>query len=107
MQRQKFTYTAPTYGQSVFLDSGGTLSRLPANVVAAMVADFPGAVDTGSGLYTVLCRYRSQPGTIDFGFGNTVIHIPYHDFIWMPWSTCYFGTVTNSASDVDWALGGK
>jgi Eukaryotic aspartyl protease len=99
-------YTTPTYEQAVFLDSGTTLSRLPANLVAAMLDDFPGYVDDGSGLYTVPCSYRSQPGTLDFGFGNTVIHVPYYEFIWMSGSTCVFGAVANAASDVDWILGG-
>jgi hypothetical protein len=99
-------YTSQTYEQAVFLDSGGTLSRLPANLVAAMIADFPGAVDNGNGLYTVPCSYRSQAGTLDFGFGNTVIHVPYHEFIWVTGSACVFGAVANAASDVDWVLGG-
>jgi hypothetical protein len=99
-------YTKPTYEQAVFLDSGTTLSRLPANLVAAMLHDFPGSADNGNGLYTVPCSYRSQQGTLDFGFGNTVIHVPYHEFIWTNGGICYFGAVANSASDVDWILGG-
>src|SRR5277367_2078760 len=101
-------YTSQTYEQAVFLDSGGTLSRLPANLVAAMIADFPGAVDNGNGLYTVPCSYRSQAGTLDFGFGNTVIHVPYHEFIWNNGpNSCIFGAVANDASNVDWVLGGS
>jgi hypothetical protein len=99
-------YTNPTYEQAVFLDSGNTLSHLPADLVAAMLDDFPGYADNGNGLYTVPCSYRSQPGTLDFGFGNTVIHVPYHEFIWMAESTCVFGVIANAARDVDWVLGG-
>jgi hypothetical protein len=99
-------YTSSTYEQAVFLDSGSTLSFLPADLVAAMLADFPGYVDNGDGLYTVPCSYRSQSGTLDFGFGNTVIHVPYHEFIWETGDVCVFGALANADSDVDWILGG-
>ena len=69
-------------GQAVFLDSGGTLSRLPTSLVNAIVADFPGATfDAVNCVYHVDCAVESHAGTIDFGFGNTVIHVPYHEFI--------------------------
>jgi hypothetical protein len=102
------TYTDATYEQAVFLDSGGTLSRLPANLVEAMLADFPGAVNQGKGLYTVDCSYAAQAGSLDFGFGNTVIHVPFHEFIWEPEAgTCVFGAVADAVNDVDWVLGGE
>ena len=102
------TYTDATYEQAVFLDSGGTLSRLPANLVEAMLADFPGAVNQGNGVYTVDCAYAAQAGSLDFGFGNTVIHVPFHEFIWEPApGTCVFGAVANAEDDVDWVLGGE
>jgi hypothetical protein len=98
-------YTVPAYDQAVFLDSGGTLSRLPANLVAAIVADFPGAVDQGNGLYTVPCAYTSEVGSMNFGFGNTVIHVPYHQFIWVAGTdTCVLGVVATDSGE--WVLGG-
>jgi hypothetical protein len=70
-------------GQAVFLDSGGTLSRLPTPIFNAILADFPGASQDGnSGLYLVDCALGSQAGSIDFGFGSTVINVPYNEFIW-------------------------
>ncbi|KAF2494423.1 acid protease [Lophium mytilinum] len=76
--------TYPASSTPVFLDSGGTLSRLPTPIYNAVAADFPGAtLDTGgSGLYIVDCSVADLPGTVDFTFGATIINIPYHEFIW-------------------------
>lgn len=102
------TYTDAAYKQAVFLDSGGTLSRLPANLVEAMLADFPDAVSQGHGVYTVNCSQATQAGSLDFGFGSTIIHVPFNEFIWEPEpGTCVFGAVANAENDVDWVLGGE
>ncbi len=69
--------------QGVFLDSGGTLSQLPSKIVTAIVALFPGAVNVGSGQYTVPCSTFNQTGSVEFGFGNTTISVPYHQFVWL------------------------
>ena len=93
-------------GQAVFLDSGGTLSRLPTPLFNAIIADFPSAVldSGGSGLYLVPCSVANQAGTVDFGFGNTVIHVPYHEFIWFAGSdTCVIGVAAEDEAPV---LGG-
>jgi hypothetical protein len=102
-------YTTPTYEQPVVLDSGSTLSTLPSNLVAAMLADFTGVVSVGNGVYAVDCSQTTLSGTLDFGFGNTVIHVPYRQFIWAPSATsCYFGAVAaDPASYNTWILGGK
>jgi len=101
-------YTNPAYNQAVFLDSGNTLSHLPADLVGAILSDFPGAVDQGNGQYMVDCAYASQDGFMEFGFGETTIHVPLHEFIWehTP-GICVFGAVANAANDVDWILGGE
>ena len=90
----------------VFLDSGETISRLPTSIFNAIVADFPGATpDTsGSGLYFIDCSVASQSGTVDFAFGHTVIHVPYHEFIWSPESDlCCLGVAADDSAPV---LGG-
>ncbi|KAJ5033565.1 uncharacterized protein L3040_008677 [Drepanopeziza brunnea f. sp. 'multigermtubi'] len=91
----KKLYTLPSTdprGQPVFLDSGGTLTRLPSTLVNAIVADFPGAVnDGGSGLYLVDCATANKTGSIHFGFGDTVIDVPYRDFMWHILGMCYLG----------------
>ncbi len=95
-------------GQAVFLDSGGTLSGLPTALFNAIAADFPSATfQASSGLYIVNCAVANQPGTIDFGFGNTVIHVPYREFIWFePGGTnvCALGMIANDKAPV---LGGE
>ncbi|KAH7383136.1 aspartic peptidase domain-containing protein [Cadophora sp. MPI-SDFR-AT-0126] len=88
-------------GQPVFLDSGGTLSRLPTALVNSIIADFPGATEDGSsGLYLVDCSVADQPGTVDFGFGNTVINVPFSEFIWHIEGFCYLGVAADDASPV-------
>jgi len=74
-----------TYSSSsipVFLDSGTTVSLLPQSIFDAIVADFPGATPRANGFYTVDCAIASQLGTIDFTFGNTIINVPYREFLW-------------------------
>lgn len=91
-------------GQPVFLDSGGTLSRLPTALFSAIIADFPGATgDATSGLYLIDCAVAAQPGTVDFGFGSTIIHVPYHEFIWQIEGLCYVGLAADDEAPV---LGG-
>ena len=90
----------------VFLDSGETISRLPTPIFNAIVADFPGATpDTSvSGLYSIDCSVASQSGTVDFAFGNTIIHVPYHEFIWFSGSDlCYLGVAADDSAPL---LGG-
>ena len=99
--------TYPASSTPVFLDSGGTLSRLPTPIFNAIVADFPGATldSGGSGLYTVDCSVASQAGTVDFAFGNTIINVPYHEFIWFAGTDlCFLGVAANDDAPV---LGGK
>lgn len=70
-------------GQAIVLDSGATLSHLPLPLVEAIAADFQDAkLDASSGYYVVDCSVADQDGSVDFGFGNTIIHVPYHEFIW-------------------------
>ncbi|OCL07673.1 acid protease, partial [Glonium stellatum] len=93
----------PDSSTPVFLDSGGTLSRLPTPIFNAIVADFPGAtLDTsGSGLYIVDCSVASQSGTVDFAFGNTIVHVPYHEFIWFAGNnTCFVGVAADDSAPV-------
>ncbi|CCC11183.1 hypothetical protein SMACR_03889 [Sordaria macrospora] len=67
----------------VFLDSGGTLSRLPATIFQAIGDSFPGSqYDTESGFYIVDCAVADESGSVDFVFGSKKIRVPYGDFIW-------------------------
>lgn len=70
-------------GFPVFLDSGGTLSRLPTPLYNAIGSSFPGVqFDAGSGFYVVDCSLSESDGSVDFGFGNKIIRVAYKDFIW-------------------------
>lgn len=98
------TYPPPSNpaGQAVFLDSGGTLSRLPTPIFNAILADFPSAKadPSGNGVYEVDCSVASQAGTVDFGFGNTIIHVPFKEFIWEAGSLCVLGVVAEDGAPV-------
>jgi hypothetical protein len=76
----------------VILDSGTTLSFIPQNLFDAILVDFPGATPLSDGTYAVPCSYATQSGTMDFGFGNVIINVPYSQFIWQPsFGSCYLG----------------
>lgn len=67
----------------VFLDSGGTLTRLPTKLFDNIGSAFPGAqYDEDAGLYTVNCSAANEAGSVDFGFSGKVISVPFADFIW-------------------------
>ncbi|KAE9366455.1 acid protease [Stipitochalara longipes BDJ] len=88
-------------GQPVFLDSGETLNRLPTSIVKAILPYFPSAVldSAGSGVYKVDCSAGAQNGTVDFGFGNTTINVPYHEFIWQAGpNLCALGVVADDST---------
>jgi hypothetical protein len=88
-------------GQPVFLDSGGTLSRLPTRLFNDIIADFPSAKQVGTtGLYTVDCAVAKEDGTVDFGFGNTIIRVPYYEFIWHIEDYCFIGLAANDDAPV-------
>ncbi|KAM0429970.1 hypothetical protein ACHAPT_005975 [Fusarium lateritium] len=85
-------FSKPTR-QAVMLDSGYTLSTLPGPIVQAIVDSFPTAKSIPeSPLYSVDCSVMNLPGTVDFLFGETVIKVPYTDFIWKrPDGACRLG----------------
>jgi hypothetical protein len=83
--------------QPVFLDSGSTLSMLPASIVAGIISVFQGVESVGSGEYTLPCTARNQSGTIDFGFGGSggiVIKVPFAEFLWV------YGTNDETGEDL-------
>jgi len=97
------SFTGADYNQPIFPDSGTTLSALPTDIFESLLAYFPDAVSQGSGAYTIPCSYRSQAGTIDFGFGNTVISVKYHEWFWFDGENCWFGA---QPTDQTFLLGG-
>ncbi|KAH8902014.1 acid protease [Coniochaeta sp. PMI_546] len=80
-------YADTSPGLPVFLDSGGTLTRLPTPLYRAIgeafISEFPGAfLDEPSGYYVVDCAIAGSPGSVDFGFGAKIIRVAYKDVIW-------------------------
>lgn len=70
---------------AVFLDSGGTLTRLPTNVfetIGDAFAPLGAEYDADSGFYIVDCDVAKESGSIDFGFGDQVISVSFENFIW-------------------------
>lgn len=69
----------------VFLDSGGTLSRLPTSLFESIGAAFPGAeYYSEEGAFVVDCSVGDEAGSVDFVFGDKVISVAFKDFIWQP-----------------------
>lgn len=57
-------------GTAVFLDSGGTLSRIPTAMFNAIGAAFPGAAyNPSTGFFDVPCTAKDLAGSVDFKFG--------------------------------------
>ncbi|KAL2062368.1 hypothetical protein VTL71DRAFT_6634 [Oculimacula yallundae] len=88
----------------VFLDSGGTLSLLPPSIVRPLAAAFPGALNVGSGQYTVPCSAMNQTGFVDFGFGSgaeqKIIRVPWKEFVWfVEEGLCALGVMEGSETD--------
>jgi hypothetical protein len=77
----KSFYNTPA-GFPVFLDSGGTVSRLPTAIYKAVGSAFPTAQLDSSGFYIVSCADTALSGSVDFGFGTKIIRVLYKDFIW-------------------------
>lgn len=67
---------------------------------------YTGVTSLGNGVYSVDCNQTTLSGTLDFGFGNTVINVPYHQFIWQNGGGCIFGAVgADPATSDTWILG--
>jgi hypothetical protein len=67
----------------VFLDSGSTLCYLPDYLYQAIGQSYPSAsFDSDSGFFFVDCDPQNAQGSVDFIFKDTVISVPYADFIW-------------------------
>ncbi|KAF2668184.1 acid protease [Microthyrium microscopicum] len=90
--------------QPVFLDSGATLSYLPAALFNAIGAAFPGATYySPTGYYIAPCN---TVGSLDFTFGNTLVQVPFSEFLLVAdntGQTCILGM--QAASGPQYILG--
>ncbi|KAK4175818.1 aspartic peptidase domain-containing protein [Triangularia setosa] len=69
------------FEQRVLPDSGTTLTYVPTDVYEGIKRFFPEAVENATYGTIVDCSHLTAEGSVDFGFGNRTIRVPYKDFI--------------------------
>ncbi len=85
-------------GMAIVLDTGSTLSYLPKSVISQLGSDL-GATMASDGTLAVPCSVASQSGSVDFTFGQLVLSVPYHEFIWeIAPNQCYVGVAPQGAT---------
>jgi hypothetical protein len=87
---------------NVMLDSGTTISRMH-SAVALPILQALGAENDGEGYYQVPCSTKNAAGSVDFGFGNKTIHVPFKDFVLDlggSSNTCYVGMVLTTDQQI-------
>ncbi|CEJ80779.1 hypothetical protein VHEMI00944 [[Torrubiella] hemipterigena] len=90
-------------GQAVFLDTGYTVSALPSVHFQKILKAFPSAKLDSHGQYTVDCSIvKSVKGSVNYKFGETVIKVPYSDFVWQQpdQGICILGVIEDDAEPV-------
>ena len=74
-----------TYADSaipVFLDTGATMTLLPAALARAVARDFGSSGEDANGFYEVSCDlHETVNGTLDFAFAGTTVRVPYRELI--------------------------
>lgn len=65
----------------VFLDSGSTMTLLPAALANAIAADFGVAAPDAKGFYRIDCGFTKSGGTLDFAFQGVTVKVPYKEMI--------------------------
>ncbi|KAL2128651.1 hypothetical protein VTI74DRAFT_8897 [Chaetomium olivicolor] len=78
----------------VFLDSGSTMTLLPANLTKAIASDFGAQSADANGFYRINCSLTAINGTLDFTFDGVTVKVPYKELIReVPTSppTCFLG----------------
>lgn len=104
VQMQSLTLNPPsrrarTYNNSripVFLDTGSTLTLLPAEMVKAIASDFGSTALDAQGYWPVDCGLTKLNGTLDFTFDNVTIRVPYKELIRSFNGNCVLGLSSNS-----------
>ncbi|UKZ74200.1 hypothetical protein TrVFT333_001859 [Trichoderma virens FT-333] len=90
---------------NVMLDSGTTLSRMH-SAAAFPILEALGAQSDGEGYFYVPCSLRDSAGSVDFGFGNKVVRVPFSDFILSAGDSsgsgdfCYVGLVLTTDQQI-------
>ncbi|RSM09582.1 hypothetical protein CDV31_007688 [Fusarium ambrosium] len=76
---------------NVHLDSGHTFSRLQADLAEQIFKDLGAELDEDLGFYLVDCKVRDHEGGITFGFGDKIITVPFHEFVYTAQGLCAVG----------------
>ncbi|KAL2182034.1 aspartic peptidase domain-containing protein [Thermothelomyces heterothallicus CBS 202.75] len=63
----------------VFLDSGSTMTLLPANLTMAVARDFGAQAPDANGFYKIDCALTALNGTLDFAFDGVTVRVPYKE----------------------------
>ncbi|KAK1763770.1 aspartic peptidase domain-containing protein, partial [Phialemonium atrogriseum] len=75
------SYLYPNSSFPVFLDSGATMTLLPASLAAAIASDFGSTSPKTGDFYEVSCDLTTVNGTLDFAFDGTTVKVPYDELI--------------------------
>ncbi|KAI0602404.1 hypothetical protein F4775DRAFT_602361 [Biscogniauxia sp. FL1348] len=88
------SFPVPMARYPISLVSTTQFSYLPRALVEALVEKFPDAYyNRTSGLWQMPCYHRYHSATIDFGFEDTLIHIPLRAFVLEFMEVCYLGAI--------------
>ncbi|KAL7947822.1 aspartic peptidase domain-containing protein [Trichoderma barbatum] len=103
-QRRSQSFRLSSADTNVMLDSGTTLSRMH-SAAALPILEALGAQNDGEGYFYVPCSVRDVAGSVDFGFGNKIIRVPFSDFILSsgnegPNDFCYVGVVLTTDQQI-------
>ncbi|KAK7973979.1 hypothetical protein PG989_015827 [Apiospora arundinis] len=86
---------------AIVIDTGSSLSTLPANVVSAMVRDLNGSQDRQGNVIVPCPSSSTDDNTFDFDFGGVTIKIPYRHFVIQASSrTCILGVQAATSGGV-------
>ncbi|KAL7938353.1 aspartic peptidase domain-containing protein [Trichoderma chlorosporum] len=106
-QNKSQSFKLSSADTNVMLDSGTSLSRMH-SAAAVPILEALGAQSDGEGYFFVPCSLRDSAGSVDFGFGNKVVRVPFTDFILSPEDSggssssnyCYVGLVTTTDQQI-------
>jgi hypothetical protein len=85
-------------GMPVFLDSGSTMTLLPANLTRAIARDFGAESPDSNGFYMIDCSLTALNGTLDFAFNGVTVKVPYKELTREVASTppsCFLGIMAS------------
>jgi hypothetical protein len=82
----------------VFLDSGSTMTLLPANLTRTIARDFGAESPDSNGFYMIDCSLTALNGTLDFAFNGVTVKVPYKELTREVASTppsCFLGIMAS------------